>query len=90
MALFCLEKCLKKTLECSGVALFLLFFIVSMCVCSFTWPAEFNHLLILTHRPKDASNILSKVSPHNLASHHHHHRDIKRTRRALTLFRERV
>lgn len=79
MALFCSEKCLKNSLCSSCCAFFaffyrFLFFESDVCVCSFTWPADIccfvrknalNHLLILTHRPKDASNILSKVSPHN-------------------------
>ena len=41
-----------------------------------------------THRPKDVSNILSKVSPHNLASHHHRYQTHEKSFHAFQRERE--
>ena len=95
---FVSEKCLLKTrllrARVFSLRFFCLFFSrFSMCVSS-PWPADIVFFGVFgprrkraTHRPKDVSNILSKVSPHKIS--HLIITDIKRTRRAFTLSRER-
>ena len=99
MALFCLRKVSTKNSSFTRarvlVALFLPFFFSFLDVCVLSWPADIVFFGLFgprrksaTHRPKDVSNILSKVSPHNLASHHHRYQTHEKSFHAFQRERE--
>ena len=73
---------------------FAFFFLVSRCVCplvacGYCFFRVFGpRRKSATHRPKDVSNILSKVSPHNLASHHHRYQTHEKSFHAFQRERE--
>ena len=79
---------------CSRCAFFAFFFLVSRCVCplvacGYCFFGVFGpRRKSATHRPKDVSNILSKVSPHNLASHHHRYQTHEKSFHAFQRERE--
>jgi len=93
---FVSEKCLKTRLlrACVLVALFLPFFFSFLDVCVLSWPADivFSGCLALDervqHTDQKTSNILSKVSPHNLASHHHRYQTHEKSFHAFQRERE--
>ena len=101
MALFCLRKVSNKNSSFSAwcvllVALFLPFFFSFLDVCVLSVACGYYCFFGLfgprrksaTHRPKDVSNILSKVSPHNLASHHHRYQTHEKSFHAFQRERE--
>ena len=94
---FVSEKCLLKTRLLRArvlVALFLPFFFSFLDVCVLSWPADivFSGCLALDervqHTDQKTSNILSKVSPHNLASHHHRYQTHEKSFHAFQRERE--
>ena len=90
MALFRLSKSVSKnytvSFACSCFAFFAFFFESFLVFCA---RLRVGYFWFYHTSDQKTSTLLTKVSPHNLASPSHHHRDIKRTREELFNFSER-